>query len=752
MRSLIILFICSPLVMLGQVSLTIEDYNRAVQFQWSNLNNKRVFNLNVGVNWFSDKTGGWFITQNKEGKTFNKVDLKTTQVSPLFDHARLAKVLSDSSKEDIKPSDLPLSSIKYLNPKHFEFRFKGKNYRLNLDQYTIELQKDPVRIPNEEESPDGNWIAFTKDFNLYIKHSQTEAQNQLSTLGRKNYEYASNYGWADIMVGENGERPQHLEVNWSADSKWIQTYICDLRSAQKMYLLDWSVDTLHRARLLSYYRGSPGDTAMVYMIPTFFNVETGEEFRPQLPRNTHINTVSFRWSKDPGIIYASYSERGFKKVHLIRLDLTTKTQKELYFEESKTNIDNFGYWLVEEKDLILITSEKDGWKQIYSLSLKTGTLQPLTQGNFYVHSIDHINREKGEIIFSASGKETNRNPYHRYSYKIFLNGKGLKLLTPEDANHDVIVSPDGLYLSDNMSSIAQPTKTVLRDTKSGKILSSLSTASISELETLQWKYAEEFTSTGRDGQTVVYGALWKPTNFNPTKKYPVIDQSYTGPHTNMFPRNFITSLTRSNQALAELGFIVVTIDGLGSAGRSKEFHNYSYKNMGKNLTDHVLAIQQLGRKHSWIDTTRVGIFGHSAGGFDAGHAVLEFPDFYKVAVASSADHDFRMEKAWWPEMYMGWPVDSTYHQTSNITMAGNLKGKLLITHGGIDENVNPSATFKLAEALVRADKEFDMLIFPSQRHGYQGKFNDYFTKKRWNYFVEHLLGAEPIWNFELTLK
>ena len=218
----------------------------------------------------------------------------------------------------------------------------------------------------------------------------------------------------------------------------------------------------------------------------------------------------------------------------------------------------------------------------------------------------------------------------------------------------------------------------------------------------------------------------------------------------MFPASFSAALGRNNQALAELGFIVVTIDGMGTAGRSKAFHNVSYKNMGKNLTDHVLAIRELGKRYNWIDTTKVGIFGHSAGGYDAGHAMLEFPNFYKVAVASSADHDFRMEKDWWPEMYMGWPVDSSYHYASNITMAKNLKGKLLIVHGGIDENVNPSATFKLAEALVKADKEFDMLIFPSQRHGYTGKFNEYFNKKLWNYFVEHLLGLKPIWDIKLV--
>lgn len=225
------------------------------------------------------------------------------------------------------------------------------------------------------------------------------------------------------------------------------------------------------------------------------------------------------------------------------------------------------------------------------------------------------------------------------------------------------------------------------------------------------------------------------------QKYPIVDHSYTGPHGQIVPRTFARGIGINNQSLAELGFIVMMVDGLGTAGRSKEFHNHSYKRMGYNLEDHVRAIRQLSALHAWIDTTRVGIFGHSAGGYDAGHAMMQYPDFYKVAVASSADHDFRMEKAWWPEMYMGWPVDSTYHQQSTITMANKLKGKLLITHGGIDENVNPSATFKLAEMLVRADKQFDMLIFPSQKHGYTGPQQYYFTKKRWNYFVEHLLGA-----------
>ena len=317
-------------------------------------------------------------------------------------------------------------------------------------------------------------------------------------------------------------------------------------------------------------------------------------------------------------------------------------------------------------------------------------------------------------------------------------------------HHQVRFSSNGNYFADNISTIQSPTKTVLRESSTGNIVTELTTADISDAESRGYKVPETFSMMAKDGKTTMYGAFWKPTNFDSSKSYPIIDATYTGPHTQRFPKSFDNVF--SNQSLAELGFIVVRVDGLGTSGRSKEFHNHSYKNMGSNLEDHVLAIKHLAKEYSWIDGNRVGIYGHSAGGFDTGRALLTYPDFYKVGVASSADHDFRMEKAWWPEMYQGWPVDETYEEVSNITNAKNLKGKLLITHGGLDDNVNPSATFKLAEALIKADKDFDLLILPSQRHGYQGVHQKYFLKKRWNYFVENLLGTEPIWNFKWTNK
>ena len=728
-------------------NITKQDYARAVSFLWQNLNNKKVYNLSVTPNWFSDSSGFFYQSQENGGILFKKWNFAAGKLEKLFDQDRLAKILSDTLKTAVQPDNLPISMLKYLSKEELQFRAGDKTYILNVSDYTIALKTQEKENEFEQKSPDGKWIAYSEHNNLFIKSTTTGETKQLSNRGIKDYEYASYYGWGEIMVGENGARPPHFAIDWSPDSKWIQTFICDLRSAKKMYLLDWSVDTLYRARLLSYYRGSPGDTDMVYMTPVFFNIETGQEFRKDEFRN--VNEASSEWSKESGVNYIVNRLRGYQHIDLYRYDLLQKKPGKIYEETSPTNIDNFEYHLVEELGKIIIVSEKDGWKQLYILDLKDLTLKPLTNGAWYVNNIQFIDKKKGFILFTASGKEQNGNPYFQRLYSIRLDGGRLTLLTPENANHLVSISPDGKYFTDNISTTEMPTVSVLRETATGKIIKELGKANIDGLIAMNYHFPEIFTATARDGITPIYGAIWKPTQFDPLKKYPVIDQTYTGPHTHMFPESFASSITRSNQALAELGFIVITVDGMGTAGRSKAFHNASYKNMGKNLTDHVLAIRELGKRYSWMDTTRVGIFGHSAGGYDAGHAVLEFPDFYKVAVASSGDHDFRMEKDWWPEMYMGWPVDSTYNQVSNITMAGNLKGKLLLVHGGIDENVNPSATFKLAEALVKADKEFDMLIFPSQHHGYEGKFSDYFLKKRWNYFVENLLGEKPIWDFNL---
>jgi dipeptidyl aminopeptidase/acylaminoacyl peptidase len=686
----------------------------------------------------------------------------------LFNHAALASKLSESLKETVDPKSLPLENITVMKGDLMKFTAKGKRFswKNGTGELTLRTEKEEGENDFEEKSPDGKWIAYAENYNLYIKSTTDGTLKQLSTKGVKNYEYASYYGWSDIIEGENGERPRRFAVRWSPDSKYIQTNICDLRGARKMYLLDWSVDTLYRAKLLGYFRGSPGDTTVVHHLPVVFDVAAGTERRLPILPVPHELGYAFEWMNTPGIAFMQIGERGYHKVSAVLVDVATGNTEHLFTEASPTNIDGFSWFLNEKKTRLFVTSEmKTGWKQIYGVDLKfpgTGIndprdseiaykasqARPITSGNFFVNSIVYFDDKNAMLYFLAAGKEAGRNPYEQYLYRVSTSKKSPPfLLTPEPGNHEITLSPNRQFFTDVYSTPQQRTKSWLRELKTGKVLEELSKADISGLMNMKWSEPIEFKAVGKDGSSTIYGLLWKPTNFDASKKYPIIDNSYTGPHGQIVPRTFIRGINVNNQALAELGFIVMMVDGLGTAGRSKAFHDHSYKRMGYNLEDHVRAIRQLSAQYTWIDTTRVGIFGHSAGGYDAGHAMVQYPDFYKVAVASSADHDFRMEKAWWPEMYMGWPVDSTYQLQSTITMASKLKGKLLITHGGIDENVNPSATFKLAEMLVRADKQFDMLIFPSQRHGYSGPQQYYFTKRRWNYFVQHLRGEQPIWDF-----
>jgi len=729
----------------GQEGISIEDYNRAVGFMDENLNNKKVFNLNIRTNWFPDSTGMWYVHQTPAGKRYIKVTLPEHRKSNLFDHQRVADLITDSLGIKAEADNLPISGIEYKSETELKITVHAKTCILNIAYYTLSpAPEDQRRSPDESPSPDRKWIAFQKDYNLSVRSTEDSTVKQLSTAGSRGYEYASWYGWEDIIEGENGERPRHFSVDWSKNGEWIQTTICDLRRARKMYLLDWSVDSLYRPRLLSYFRGSPGDTDVVRVEPLFFNVRSGKEVRTGLPASAHFNTMNVEWSIDPGSVYLTRLSRGYQHLDIYSFDLQNETLRSIYSESSNTNIDNFSHRFAEESGLMFFLSEKNGWRQLYSLDLKTLTEKGITNDDFYINSIEKIDQDKRLIYFMASGREKDQNPYYQHLYSISFNGKDLKLLTKENCNHRISVSPDGNWFVDNYSTVNVPTTTVLKDLETGETVEELGQADVSLLD--GWSAPEIFTALAGDGETVLYGALWKPVNFDPDKKYPVIEMSYTGPHTHLFPTEF--SRAFQLQSFAELGFIALVVDGRGSSGRSKEFHNYSYKNLGGGLGDHVDAILQLGRQYGWIDTTRVGIFGHSAGGYDAAHALLAYPDFYKVAVASSGDHDHRMEKAWWPEMYMGWPVDSAYELQSNITMAGNLKGKLLITHGGIDENVNPSATFKMAEALIKADKQFDMLILPSQHHGYQGAYQRYFTKIRWNYFLKNLRGVEPLWDIE----
>ncbi len=747
-----ILFTCFYFSLFAQnATVTTADYQRAESFLRDNFRNK-VYNVNVTPRWFADSTGFWYEIEGKDSKAFRRIDFPKMEAKPAFDQERLAQALNQTFDLQVVANNLPLENVDFEGKDTLEFSIKDQRYTANLKTFTVakkEREPRPERNEFESKSPDGKWIAFSKHYNLYIRSSETGEEIQLSTAGQRHYEYASDYGWGDIIEGEDGERPQRFRASWSPDSKMILSNICDTRMARKMYMLDWSVDSLYRPRLLGYYRGSPGDSAMVYYKPVLFDIEQRKEIPVDITPRVHIVSPSLRWMPDSKQLIGSVRERGYKKLEYFQVDALNGKVKNIYTETSETSVNDafYQYRLLEKLNKIIFSSEMSGWNHLYLLDIQTGKYTQLTKGKYLVNDIVRVDEVNKIVYFTAMGKEPERNIYLQHLYSVDFEGKEVKLLTPENAHHIISFSPDGKYFVDNFSTVTLPTVTLLRSTTNPKIKLELSLADASELFATGWRAPETHIIIADDGESDIYCALWKPTNFDPSKSYPVIDYSYTGPFTFRYPRSFSNGLAGTDQALAELGFIVIHIDGRGSAGRSKAFRDYSYKRLGYGLSDHVYAIKELAKQHSWLDTTRVGIFGHSAGGYDAARGMLLFPDFYKVAVASSGDHDHRMEKAWWPEMYMGWPVDTAYHNQSNITNAGNLKGKLLLVHGGIDENVNPSATFKLSEALIKADKDFDLLIIPSQRHGYSGKYGDYFTKKRWNYFVEHLLGADPIWDF-----
>lgn len=730
-------------------SITQSDYTRAESFSGQNIS-KKIYHLTVDPHWFNQDSEFWYRTNTREGEVFFRVYVKDSMIQPAFNQQKTAAALSQLWNRNVDEGNLPFNTIHFNKANQVEFRVQDTVYEMDLNNYSIhsrEISKENEKYVEsmQERSPDSQWIAFSKNDNLYLANPSGKDTVQLTSDGHHKYEYASYYGWDDIIYGEDGKRPEHFTAEWSPDSKKILTQICDLRTAKKMYLLNWSIDSLYRAPLMSYYRGSPGDTDIVKYIPVIFDVNTRKMIRVDLPPVPHFIGVDLRWTDDGKHLYGIYYHRGYKQLDIIEVNPETGKVRTVISDSNETYVENntdFRY--LQDQGIGFITSERSGWNQLYRFNWATGGIQPVTTGEFVFKQILYMDTLNKTFYFTATGKEKGENPYFLNLYRVNFDGSDLKLLTPENASHDISISPEHHFFVDNYSTATQPTISVLRSLENGSLVMQLGKADISDLLANGWRFPQIFTAVARDNKTTIYGALWKPTNFKKNKKYPIIDNSYTGPQINVFPVSFRQSVFSNAQPLAEFGFVVMSVDGLGSAGRSKAFHNWSYRHMTDNLADHVLAIRQLADNNKWIDTSRVGIFGHSAGGYDAAHALMRFPGFYKVAVAASGDHDWRMEKAWWPEMFVGWPVDSIYQQQSNITMAPQMQGKILLVHGGIDENVNPAATFKLANSLIKAGKYFDMLIIPAVRHGYTEPYGDYFVKKQWNYFIENLLHEKPI--------
>ncbi|MBV9216383.1 MAG: DPP IV N-terminal domain-containing protein [Acidobacteria bacterium] len=603
-------------------------------------------------------------------------------------------------------------------------------------------------------SPDGKRTAYIKDFNLWVRDIGTGKETQLTTDGVKNFGYATdNAGW---------QHSDRAILVWSADSKKIATFQQDERNVNDTYLVTTNVGA---PKLQTWKSALPGDATIAMIQPVIIEVDSPKLIRLQtdpLPhRSTACDDVSCgggwddaEWSSDGKTLAFVATTRDHKKASLRIADASTGAVREVFEEVSPTQFEstpmgaNPNWRYLSGTNEIIWYSERDGWGHLYLFDAATGKIKgQITKGDFAVWEIAKLDETNRVIYFQAGGRELGHDPYFGHLYRINFDGTGLKLLTPEDANHVIAWSDDGKYFVDNFSTPDSPTTAVLKDLQ-GKQIAVLEKGDVSRLTATGWKPPTRIVVKARDGATDLYGLMFTPSKLDPSKKYPIINNIYPGPQGGSVGNRSFTASRGDSQALAELGFVVVQIDGTCNPLRSKKFHDMCYGNMGDNtLEDQVAGMKQLAAKYPYIDIDRVGIWGHSGGGFATAAAMFKYPDFFKVGIAESGNHDNRNYEDDWGERYIGLLSGDNYAKQANETYAKNLKGHLMLAHGTMDDNVPPYNTFLVVDALIKANKDFDLVIIPNARHGY-GQAGSYMMRKRWDYFVRYLLGAEPPKEYE----
>jgi dipeptidyl-peptidase 4 len=597
----------------------------------------------------------------------------------------------------------------------------------------------PVEKPKREpgESPDGNWVAFMKDSNVFLRAKPGGEAQQLTQDGVPGDAYAPDVSWAPdstVFVAR--------KVRSGGDRK-----VSFVEAAP----LDQLQPKLHTHDYLK-----PGDP-LPKPVFSVFSVADRKQRRVEdtLYSNpyTEDGDLDLRWAPDSREFYLAYNQRGHQVYRILAVDpkpqdpaAATLRPRVVVEETSPTFIDwtnkTWRRWLESSPELIWM-SERDGWAHLWLYDVATGTVKnQITRGNWVVRNVLHVDEAKRELWFLASGVRPDQDPYFLHLCRVKFDGTGFQILTEGNGHHRAEFSPDRRWFVDTWSRVDQAPVTELRRSSDGARVLELERADATALLAAGWTVPEPFVAKGRDGVTDIYGVIIKPSNFDPTKSYPVLEEIYAGPQGAFVPKEF--GRLNRHHSLAELGFVVVQVDGMGTNHRGKKFHDVCWKDLADSgLPDHIAWLKAAAVTRPWMDLTRVGIYGGSAGGQSSTRALLAHPEFYKVAVSDCGCHDNRMDKLWWNEQWLGWPVDDSYRRSSNVEDAGKLKGKLLLTVGELDTNVDPASTLQVAAALVRADKEFELLIVPSANHG-AGE-SPYASRRRMDFFVRHLLGREPRW-------
>jgi dipeptidyl aminopeptidase/acylaminoacyl peptidase len=612
---------------------------------------------------------------------------------------------------------------------------------------------------NDVPSPDGKRTAFVREHNLYVRDIPGGKETQLTTDGVKDFGYATNNaGWT------KSDRPILL---WSPDSKKIATFQHDGRKVGEMYLVDTRAG---HPQLQAWKYPLPGDEHIFMLHRVVIDVGSARVTRLKMDPDPHRSTLcdhivcrggewaDVHWSADSSQLAFVSTSRDHRREQLRVADASSGEVRDV-LEESVATFFESGNGRVNWRVLfpsneVIWFSERDNWGQLYLYDLKTGKLKhQITSGDGNVTQLLRIDEKGRTLTFQAVGKEKGRDPYFTHLYRVGMDGSHQVLLTPEDANHEISLPESGRYFVDSYSTPAIPPVAVLRD-MDGKVVLPLEKADITKLTATGWKPPVPITVKARDGQTDLYGLMYQPVALSESQKYPIINRVYPGPQTGSVGSRSFSPARADSQALAELGFIVVEIDGMGTPWRSKKFHEAYYGNMADNtIPDQVAGMKQLAEKYPWIDLTRVGVWGHSGGGYATASAMFAYPDFFKVGISESGNHDNRVYEDDWAEKWTGLlkknpDGTSTYDSQATPSLAKNLKGKLLLAHGTMDGNVPPANTLLVVDALIKANKDFDLLLIPNAGHGY-GSAGNYMMRRRWDYFVRHLLGAEPPKEYQL---
>ena len=762
---LITVIICYSCTTTTKNEVTHVDYENAARHLGKNLN-QYVYNSISRSDWKSDQLLIYLNSVNG-GQEFIRIDIDTKEKSRAFDQEKLANSLSSVLGKDISTYKLPFYNYEYANDhKSIKFNIRGDNYQCNLENYSVEKIKNTKQKAKRTEfvSPNGKLAAYIDNYNLWLRDLYSGKKTQLTFDGIKDYGYATNNaGWV------KNDKPV---LKWSPDSKKIATFQQDARGVGEMYL---TTTAIGHPSLEAWKYALPGDKIIFQIERIIIHLGPKPEIvrlkmDPDFQRSTTTDHIANRygefldteWSDDSNTLSFVSSSRDHKIADLQIANIKTGQVTSILKEKVKTYFESGvraeNWFVLNDSNEVIWFSEKDNWGHLYLYDLTSKKLKnQITKGEWAVQQVLKVDKEKRQIIFTAGGKEEG-NPYHKYLYKVDFDGNNLINLTPDKGDHSITPSENYEYFVDSYSSTINPPISVIRNLKGEKIMN-LETADISELIENGWVEPVEFSAKARDSITDLFGLLYLPSHYDESKSYPVLNYIYPGPQSGSVGNYSFRAARRDNQALAELGFVVVAVDAMGTPGRSKSFHDAYYGNMGDNgLPDNITTIKQLALQYKGMDISRVGIWGHSGGGFASTAAILRYPEFYDVAVSGSGNHDNRNYEADWGEKWHGMLKEgqledkgdgtSNYDSQANQLLAENLLGKLLITHGSMDDNVPPSNTMLVVEALIKANKDFDFIMFPNQRHGY-GNMTNYMTRRKWDYFVKHLKNAEPPINFSL---